>query len=367
MSAPDPKKTRFTLIQRLKDQQDEQAWNEFYQFYWDLITGWARKYGCSHTLAQDVFQETMVCLLRNLPNFEYDPNKGCFRAYLKTIVLRRVRDAFRREGKYISATATESADEDDNRDIFSSIADDSADFEPEMDAAWLRGILTQALRNTYRKIDTLTYKSFCLYVLDGLPVEEVGKRLDISRTGTIYQQKSRFLGMLKTEFSRLLEDLDNDRLDSDLVKDNLFTKAFEELVKERPDYRETMIRNTLPERLYNQLEFIRTETGNLDEPGKPGKYLLLKDSRDKSASKWVPVAGEVSIGRKEDCVLPLNSEDVSTLHASLSQDAGKFVIRDENSANGVYVNGKKIDNRHELCPGDIIQLGSNYSLIFFDQ
>ena len=80
----DARHTRLTLIQKVKDPDNEEAWFEFHQLYWDLVIGWARMYGCSETLAQDVFQETMVNLLRNLSDFDYDRDKGHFRSYLKT-------------------------------------------------------------------------------------------------------------------------------------------------------------------------------------------------------------------------------------------------------------------------------------------
>lgn len=365
----DVKKTRMTLIQRLKDKDDESAWAEFYQFYWDLITGWARKYGCSPSLAQDIFQETMVCLLRGMSDFEYDPEKGRFRSYLKTIVLCRARDAFRRESRYIASSASSDASAvEEGHNMFEGMADVSAEFEPGLDNAWLQSVLSRALRSAYKKVDQLTYKSFCLYVLEGLPVKEVGKRLSIDRDGTVYQQKSRFLGILKKEFGRIVDELGTNEMSAFSVhnSDSLFTRAFEELVSNKPDYRETLIKNIMPSGLFDQIEFVREKLAQYPPPGGAGVFLLILKNAGagKISAEWAKVDGSLDFGRSEGCGILLDSEDVSGLHASIGEEDGDFVIRDENSANGVFVNGAKIKGGRFLRDGDIVQIGSAFTLIF---
>lgn len=166
----DSKLTRLTLLERIKDPKDENAWKEFYQFYWDLITGWASKLGATGTRADDVFQETMMCLLRNIREFEYQPEKGRFRSYLKTIVARRVKDAYRRERRYVTEAAFNQGGTV-NSDWIDNIPDESPPEEEEMDKIWLSSVLKQALRRAYEKVDPVSYKSFCLHVLEGLPVK----------------------------------------------------------------------------------------------------------------------------------------------------------------------------------------------------
>ena len=106
----DVRTTRQTLIQRLKDVGNDEAWKEFYDFYKQSIIGWAVHFGCSPAKADDVFQETMVCLLRKISSFEYDPSKR-FHSYLKTIVKGRCYDLFRKESRYIAASGDNSENE----------------------------------------------------------------------------------------------------------------------------------------------------------------------------------------------------------------------------------------------------------------
>ena len=64
----------------------------------------------------------------------------------------------------------------------------------------------------------------------------------------------------------------------------------------------------------------------------------------------------MTIGRKEgnDIVIPI--ETVSSNHATLTNEAGNWFITDNNSTNGVILNGNRVQ-KHILKQGDKIQLG----------
>jgi len=74
--------TRASLLHRLKNWQDESSWQEFFNIYWKLIYGVARKAGMSDFEAQDVVQETLISVAKHMPTFEYDPSIGSFKTWL---------------------------------------------------------------------------------------------------------------------------------------------------------------------------------------------------------------------------------------------------------------------------------------------
>src|SRR5262245_7043486 len=80
-SAPDDEliPTRRSLLARLKDWEDRDGWKEFFDTYWRLIFNVALKAGRTETEAEDVVQETVVSVARQMPAFQYDP-KGSFKA-----------------------------------------------------------------------------------------------------------------------------------------------------------------------------------------------------------------------------------------------------------------------------------------------
>ena len=66
---------------------------------------------------------------------------------------------------------------------------------------------------------------------------------------------------------------------------------------------------------------------------------------------------ESTIGRLSSSDIVLADERVSRTHAMIVKKDGKFLLRDLNSANGVYVNNLRLE-KAVLRPGDIIQIGS---------
>jgi RNA polymerase sigma factor (sigma-70 family) len=356
----DIRTTRQTLIQRLKDTENDDAWKEFYDFYWQLITGWARHFGCSPTKADDVFQETMVCLLRQISSFEYDPDKR-FRSYLKTIVKGRCYDLFRKESRYIAASGDNSENEQLNSSLDLLSSGNSESISLEDDNIWLSSLVHQALRRVYDKVDQQTYKSFCMYVLEDYSVDEVSKRLGDLRIGTIYQQKSRMLKMLEKEFLQLLEEMGEKLINKQ--SRGLFIKAVEEMINNRPEYRETMINkeNTCPD--IKVFEMIKPALKKLPSSERNGTYLCLIENN--TSHKWHKLTESVTIGSKEECDLILNHDkQVSGLHLEITCKDNVFQAKDRNSANGTYLNRKKLIQPTELSDGDIIFLSKDSFLVF---
>jgi signal transduction histidine kinase len=63
------------------------------------------------------------------------------------------------------------------------------------------------------------------------------------------------------------------------------------------------------------------------------------------------------IGRSSEA-LPLSDNTVSRRHAELTPDNGNWFLRDLQSANGTFLNGKRIRDRVRLSPGDQVRCGS---------
>src|SRR5437773_1910851 len=90
--------TRASLLGRLKDWQDQSSWQEFFDTYWKLIYGVARKAGLTDVEAQDVVQETMASVAKHIPTFKYDPAIGSFKAWLLNMTRWRIVGQFRLRG-----------------------------------------------------------------------------------------------------------------------------------------------------------------------------------------------------------------------------------------------------------------------------
>src|SRR5213083_2789231 len=88
--------TRWSLIGRLKDMDDQQSWQDFFDAYWKLIYSVALKAGLNDSEAQDVVQETVISVAKKMPEFKADPAAGSFKSWLLTLTRWRIVDQLRR-------------------------------------------------------------------------------------------------------------------------------------------------------------------------------------------------------------------------------------------------------------------------------
>ena len=84
-----------SLLEQVRRPGDRRAWGKFVDLYTPLLFFWARRVGLREPEAADLVQDVFVLLVKKLPDFQYDRNKG-FRAWLRAVALNRWREARRR-------------------------------------------------------------------------------------------------------------------------------------------------------------------------------------------------------------------------------------------------------------------------------
>ncbi len=77
--------TSTTLLERLRQPTDQEAWTRFVALYNPLLLGRARRHGLAEVDAADLVQEVLALLLVKLPEFEYRAGGG-FRRWLSTVL-----------------------------------------------------------------------------------------------------------------------------------------------------------------------------------------------------------------------------------------------------------------------------------------
>ena len=71
-----------------------------------------------------------------------------------------------------------------------------------------------------------------------------------------------------------------------------------------------------------------------------------------------PLHGQrISIGRSSANDIQLSDEQASGHHAVLRREGSTFVLTDQNSTNGTYVNRRRLHGAYRLQPGDVIGIG----------
>src|SRR5947208_2698279 len=87
--------TSLSLLDRLRSQPDAESWRRLVDLYTPLIQGWLRQYSVSPADADDLTQEVMTVVVRELPQFKHNQRRGAFRSWLRTITANRLRVLWR--------------------------------------------------------------------------------------------------------------------------------------------------------------------------------------------------------------------------------------------------------------------------------
>lgn len=102
-------------------------------------------------------------------------------------------------------------------------------------------------------------------------------------------------------------------------------------------------------------------------PGAAKRHgIIMIFTMTESVGKWkkfdLLMKNRVTIGRNESCDIVLSNISVSRLHAEIFQYNGYLILRDINSFNGVFVNGKRIIREHTLCEKDILRFANSVAI-----
>ena len=192
--------TRASLIVRLKDMHDNYSWQEFFDTYWKLIYGVARKSGMTDAEAQDVVQETMLSVAKHMPTFEYDSTIGSFKGWLLKLTRWRIIDQIRKRPPLASHRPLS---EGTGTGTVERVIDPESNVLDELwDAEWEKHLLEVSVANVKRKLDPQKYQIFDFYVNKDWPAEKVAERFRIS-VDQVYLAKHRITELIKAEVARL--------------------------------------------------------------------------------------------------------------------------------------------------------------------
>ena len=194
--------TRQSLLSRLKNWDDHESWREFFHTYWKLIYAAARRSGLTDAQAQDVVQETIIQVCRQMPGFRYDPARGSFKAWLLKMTSWRIVDhvrARRREDNLV----VQSGNDPDGSPLIEQMPDKVA---PELgrvwDEEWERNLFNAALQRVKTKVKPKHYQIFDLHVLKEWPRDRVCRTLEVN-AAQVYLAKHRITALIKKEVKAL--------------------------------------------------------------------------------------------------------------------------------------------------------------------
>lgn len=178
--------THVSLLARVADGSDPAAWAEFCDRYGELIRNFAARRGLQPSDRDDVMQDVLMALTKAMPGFEYDPERGKFRSYLKTIVVRAVMRRFCQTQRGIDLSRV---------DELSQAATQDNEVDGVWEGEWRQYHLRRAMNTVSSEFNATDQAAFRAYAIEGQDAAEVAQRHGLS-VDSIYQVKSRLLRRL---------------------------------------------------------------------------------------------------------------------------------------------------------------------------
>ncbi len=198
--------TRRSLLSRLRNWDDRESWEKFFDTYSNLIYRTAIWAGLNEWEAQEVLQETLIVAAKKLPKFQYDSSIGSFRGWLLRTTRWRIEDQFRKR-RLVARRWPERKSETDRTGTVARIPDPrTGELEAGWNREWKQNLLEAALERVKRSVSANQYQIFDLYVIKHWPAGKVAETLGIS-AGQVFLAKHRVLPLLKREVHRLEENV----------------------------------------------------------------------------------------------------------------------------------------------------------------
>ena len=185
--------TRPSLLVRIRDAADREAWRQFVDLYAPLVYRFARRRGLQDADAADLAQDVLHAVARSSERLEYDPRKGSFRGWLFTVARNKLHTFLRRRERQRRRTADVPVDR---------LAEEPAAPESEEEALWeqeyQQRLFDWAAEQVRGHFQNRTWQAFWRTAVEGRSPREVAEALGLS-VGAVYIAKSRVLARLKEQ------------------------------------------------------------------------------------------------------------------------------------------------------------------------
>ncbi|MCM8532079.1 MAG: RNA polymerase sigma factor [Lentisphaeraceae bacterium] len=186
--------TRQTILERAKNPNDHQAWEDFVQYYIGYIHIVLRKVLYDDTNIDDITQEILLKIWKYLSKFECNSEKAQFRRWLSVLIRNQAINYIKSDSGY-----------NNRKDLAIRELTDSevkpSELEVLCEAEWKKYVVNCALKNIEDKFSGNAIVAFKLHLLEK-SVQEISQELGIKNT-SVYTLVNRVRLRLANEVERL--------------------------------------------------------------------------------------------------------------------------------------------------------------------
>jgi len=188
--------TRPSLLVRLRDAADREAWGEFVALYAPLVYTLARKRDLQDADAANVAQEVLLKVSVAIKEFEYDPNRGTFRGWFLTLARNGLHDFLARRNRQCLGSG----------DSATLALLEELPSQAEEEALWEREyeqrVFAWAVERVRPQFKGPTWQAFWQTAVEGKSGEEAARALGMT-VGAVYVAKCRVQARLRAEIQEV--------------------------------------------------------------------------------------------------------------------------------------------------------------------
>lgn len=189
--------TRPSLLLRIRDHRDEQAWRQFVGIYAPLVDHYGRKHGLQAADAADLAQEVLQVVATAVDRFEYDPRKGTFRGWLFTVTRNKLRRMLARRKRQPQGTG--------DSGVRGLLEQQAGTDEADWDKEYQRRLFAWAAAQIRTGCQDTTWTAFWQTAVEDRPAQAVAEELGMT-VGAVYIAKSRVLARLRALIRQVTND-----------------------------------------------------------------------------------------------------------------------------------------------------------------
>jgi RNA polymerase sigma-70 factor (ECF subfamily) len=188
----DDPRTRDSLLVRIADATDDDAWLQFVAIYEPVVYRIARRKGLQDADARDLVQHVMASVSRSIDRWQPDSDRASFRTWLYRVANNAIVDFVRKK---------KPDDGQGGTSILQALLvqpDHDAIAETEWETAHRREVFRWAARRIIKEFTDSTWAAFALTTIEGMSPADAAERLGMT-VGSIYTARSRVMRRLRDE------------------------------------------------------------------------------------------------------------------------------------------------------------------------
>jgi RNA polymerase sigma-70 factor (ECF subfamily) len=191
--------TSISLLDRLRSAPSAADWRRLHDVYKQLIGGWLARAPGLREEADDLTQEIMLVVFREIAKFERQ-REGSFRAWLRQVAVNRLREHWRNKAK----RPLVGFDGSETEDFLGRLEDSASDLASQWDREHDQQVFDRLLSAVQPDFQSDTWQAFKRFALDGIPAAQVAEEMGTTQNAVILA-KARVLKRLREEAGILLD------------------------------------------------------------------------------------------------------------------------------------------------------------------